>query len=191
MQFTPKHIPTRSTEIDPSKIETLVSGFQQHPLPPPPKTPNPPSTRPRNTIFQDSAITTPPSTRVELDRLQAAAEITPLETLVSKAHKSVDTSNWQKVYEEKKMSIIVNRITELKELNLWSLRQPAKQKVPGRLNSHWDYMLKEMEWMATDFYEERKFKMAGAMVLSKVIREYFKSDNREALLHQVCTPFPF
>ena len=50
---------------------------------------------------------------------------------------------------------------------------------------HWDYMLKEMEWMATDFYEERKFKMAGAFLLSRAVREYFDSDVKESLLHKV------
>ena len=124
---------------------------------------------------------------MELDKLQAAAEIFPLDLLLSKAHKSIQSSDWSKAYEEKKMTTIVNRITELKELNLWSLRQPVKQKVPGRLNSHWDYMLKEMGWMATDFYEERKFKMKGAHLLARAVREYHESDNRESLLHQVST----
>ena len=50
---------------------------------------------------------------------------------------------------------------------------------------HWDYMLKEMEWMAIDFYEERKFKIAGALLLSRAVQEYFYSDNKESLLHKV------
>jgi hypothetical protein len=87
--------------------------------------------------------------------------------------------------DEKRTVAIVNRIVELKEQNLWSLRQPAKQKAPPRSMVHWDYMLKEMEWMATDFYEERKFKMAGAVLLSRAVREYFKSRDKESLLHKV------
>ena len=151
----------------------------------PPKTSNPPTTRTRGTIFQDTSLTTPPSTRVELDRLQAASEIFPLEHLVSKAHKSVRTTDWTKAIEEKRTIAIVNRIVELKEQNLWSLRQPAKQKAPPRSMVHWDYMLKEMEWMATDFYEERKFKMAGAFLLSRAVQKYFESDDKESLRHKV------
>ena len=60
-----------------------------------------------------------------------------------------------------------------------------KQKAPGRINTHWDYLLREMEWMSTDFYEERKFKMAGAFLLSKAIREYHAATDRESLLHKV------
>ena len=86
--------------------------------------------------------------------------------------------------DEKRTIAIVNRIVELKEQNLWSLRQPVKQKAPPRLMAHWDYMLKEMEWMATDFYEERKFKMAGAFLLSRAVQEYFETDHKESLLHQ-------
>ena len=122
---------------------------------------------------------------MELDRLQAAAEIFPLDHLVSKAHKSVQTSDWLKAFDERKMLAISNRITELKEQNLWSFRQPAKQKAPSRLNAHWDYMLKEMEWMATDFYEERKFKITGAFVISRAVRKYFDSGKSKSLLHQV------
>lgn len=128
----------------------------------------------------------PPSNRVELDRLQAAAEIFPLDHFVSKAHKSVRTSDWTKAIDEKKTIAICSRISELKDQGLWSLRQPVKQKMPSRPNTHWDYLLKEMEWMSTDFYEERKFKMAGASLISKAVQEYHESMDRESLIHKVC-----
>jgi hypothetical protein len=165
----------------------LVAGFQETPSVQ--KTLNPPPARTRGTIFQDSTLAIPPSGKVELDKLQAAAEISPLDHLVSKAHKSVRTSDWTKAYEERKTIAICNRISELKEQGLWSLRQPAKQKAPPRPNTHWDYMLKEMEWMSTDFYEERKFKMAGAFLLAKAVQEYHESDDRESLLHKVLLAF--
>jgi chromatin modification-related protein VID21 len=79
-----------------------------------------------------------------LDRLQAAAEISPLEHIVQRAHKTVTTSDWTKALREKESVAVCNRISELKEQNLWSLRQPAKQKAPTRPNAHWDYLLKEM-----------------------------------------------
>jgi len=40
--------------------------------------------------------------------------------------------------------------------------------------------------MSTDFYEERKFKMAGAFLLAKAVREYHESTDRESVLHKVC-----
>ena len=187
LKFAPKHTPTRSNDFhrDSAAIEALVAGY------PDPsslqKTPNPPSGRTRGALFQDFSTTTPPSNRVELDRLQAAAEIFPLDHFVSKAQKSVRTSDWTKAVEEKKTIAICNRISELKDQGLWSLRQPVKQKVPSRPNTHWDYLLKEMEWMSTDFYEERKFKMAGAFLISKAVQEYHESMNRESLIHKVCS----
>ena len=127
----------------------------------------------------------PSSSEVDLDRLQAAAEIVSLDTLVTKAHKSVRTQDYAKAINEKEIIAVVNRISELKEQGLWSLRQPSKQKPPPRRNAHWDYLLKEMEWMSTDFYEERKFKMAGAFLLARAAREYHESSDREKLLHKV------
>lgn len=167
-------------------FDSLAAGFQETPSIQ--KTPVPPTGRStRGTVFQDSTLVTPPPTRVELDRLQAAAEIFPLEHLVSKAHKSVETSDWTKALEEKQTIAICNRITELKDQHLWSLRQPAKQKPPSRLNSHWDYLLKEMEWMSTDFYEDRKLKMSGAFFLARAVQEYHRSSDRKSLLHKVFT----
>jgi chromatin modification-related protein VID21 len=184
-QFTPKHTPTRPVETyrDPLTFDSLAAGFQETPSIQ--KTPFPPTGRTRGTVFQDSTSTTLPSSRVELDRLQAAAEIFPLDHLVSKAHKSVRTSDWGKALEERQTIAICNRIAELKDQHLWSLRQPAKQKAPSRPNSHWDYLLKEMEWMSTDFYEERKFKISGAFLLARAVQEYHKSSDRKGLLHKV------
>jgi chromatin modification-related protein VID21 len=126
------------------------------------------------------------SNKVDLDRLQAAVEIFPLEHVVTKmAHKSITTSDWASAINEKKTAAICARISELKERNIWSLRQPVKQKTPSRLNTHWDYMLKEMEWMSTDFYEERKFKMAGAFLLAKACQMYHESADNKSLRHKV------
>jgi chromatin modification-related protein VID21 len=137
-------------------------------------------------MFQDLSTQGPASGKVDLDRLQAAAEIFPLEHVVSKmAHKSVRTTDWTSAIDEKKTIAVCARIAELKEQGLWSFRQPLKQKPPPRVISHWDYMLKEMEWMSTDFYEERKFKMVGAYKLSKAVKQYFDSSDRASLLHKV------
>jgi len=166
----------------PSNIDAFAAGFQETSLSQ--KQPSAP-TRPRGTVFQETTPSIPSASKVELDRLQAAAEIVSLNMLVTKAHKSVRTQDYAKAINEKEIIAIVNRITQLKEQGLWSLRQPAKQKTPPRRNVHWDYLLKEMEWMSTDFYEERKFKMAGAFLLAKAVREYHESSDREKLLHKV------
>jgi len=151
----------------------------------PPKTPQPQPTRPRTQVFQDPMLTTPPSTRVDLDRIQATAEVWPLDVITRSAHKSLRTTDHMKNVNEKRNVAIIARINELKEAGLWSLRQPMKQKSPLRGYTHWDYMLKEMEWLSTDFYEERKFKVAGAYLLSRAVMEYFQAENKEDLRHKV------
>ena len=50
---------------------------------------------------------------------------------------------------------------------------PPPPNLPLRLRTHWDCVLDEMKWLATDYHEERKWKMAvSKTVLSSAIREY-------------------
>lgn len=45
---------------------------------------------------------------------------------------------------------------------MWSLRRLPKLQEAPRPKSHWDYLLEEMQWMATDFAQERRWKLAAA-----------------------------
>ena len=38
-------------------------------------------------------------------------------------------------------------------------------KLPQRRRTHWDYLLQEMQWTATDFIEERKWKVASSKLV--------------------------
>jgi hypothetical protein len=55
---------------------------------------------------------------------------------------------------------------------------------PPRGKAHWDYVLEEMAWMAHDFAEERRFKMALARRVSKEVLRYHQArrtrEEREA-----------
>lgn len=57
---------------------------------------------------------------------------------------------------------IHQRIADLRKEGLWSLRRLPKLQEAPRPKSHWDYLLEEMQWMATDFAQERRWKMAAA-----------------------------
>lgn len=46
--------------------------------------------------------------------------------------------------------------------------------LPTRQKSHWDYVMEEMRWLATDFVEERKWKVAGCKAISSAVRKYHK-----------------
>merc|ERR1719252_198060 len=41
-----------------------------------------------------------------------------------------------------------------------------KLQVPQRNQTHWDYVMKEMEWMAYDFAQERRFKLQTARAVA-------------------------
>jgi hypothetical protein len=41
--------------------------------------------------------------------------------------------------------------------------------LPKRRKSHWDYVMEEMRWLATDFVEERKWKQSTARLLASVV----------------------
>jgi len=49
-----------------------------------------------------------------------------------------------------------------KERSALSLRRFNRWVDPPRNKTHWDYVIEEMTWMANDFKEERKWKMALA-----------------------------
>ncbi|XP_069476164.1 E1A-binding protein p400 isoform X2 [Ambystoma mexicanum] len=57
------------------------------------------------------------------------------------------------------------RIAELRKEGVWSMKKLPKLQEPPRPKSHWDYVLEEMEWMAADFAQERRWKMAAAKKL--------------------------
>ncbi|XP_074155978.1 E1A-binding protein p400-like [Sminthopsis crassicaudata] len=64
------------------------------------------------------------------------------------------------------------RIAELRKEGLWSLRRLPKLQEAPRPKSHWDYLLEEMQWMATDFAQERRWKMAAAKKMVRTVARY-------------------
>lgn len=50
-----------------------------------------------------------------------------------------------------------------------SMEIPPKVELPKRRKTHWDRLLQEMSWLATDFIEERKWKMSSARAVSHSI----------------------
>ncbi|KAL3090210.1 hypothetical protein niasHS_006662 [Heterodera schachtii] len=58
------------------------------------------------------------------------------------------------------------RIRELREAGLWSATRLPKCEDPPRRKLHWDYLLEEVRWIATDFTNERKAKKEWARKLA-------------------------
>ena len=67
----------------------------------------------------------------------------------------------------------MQRIAELRKEGLWSARRLPKVQEPPRHKTHWEYLLEEAQWLATDFIQERRWKKAAArkvkLIISKII----------------------
>jgi len=73
----------------------------------------------------------------------------------------------------------LKRINDLEKEGLWTYSSKRLNKVaePPRTKVHWDYLLSEMSWLANDFREERKWKMALAKKVSKQVQKYHEAHN--------------
>ncbi|XP_069788608.1 E1A-binding protein p400 isoform X3 [Narcine bancroftii] len=82
-----------------------------------------------------------------------------------------NTTNAQdKVVEQvKQENQIHQRISELRKEGLWSMRRLPRLQEAARPKSHWDYLLEEMQWMAADFAQERRWKMGIAKKLARTV----------------------
>ena len=62
---------------------------------------------------------------------------------------------------------ILQRVAELRKQGLWSASRLPKVHEPPRKKAHWDYLLEEMQWLATDFAQERRWKRNMARKVNK------------------------
>uniref|UniRef100_A0A8C3XS02 E1A-binding protein p400 n=1 Tax=Chelydra serpentina TaxID=8475 RepID=A0A8C3XS02_CHESE len=82
-------------------------------------------------------------------------------------------SSQDKLAEQVKLeNQIHQRIAELRKEGLWSLRRLPKLQEAPRPKSQWDYLLEEMQWMATDFAQERRWKMVTAKKMVRTVARY-------------------
>lgn len=75
-------------------------------------------------------------------------------------------------------SQVHQRISELRKEGQWSASRLPKLVEASRPKSHWDYLLEEMQWMAADFAQERRWKEAAAKKVCHT--EYFITTGRVA-----------
>lgn len=67
-------------------------------------------------------------------------------------------------------SQVHQRISELRKEGQWAASRLPKLVEASRPKSQWDYLLEEMQWMAADFAQERRWKEAAA---KKVYQSFF------------------
>ncbi|KAM6156071.1 E1A-binding protein p400 [Rhynchocyon petersi] len=67
---------------------------------------------------------------------------------------------------------VQQRVSELRKEGLWSPRRLPKLQEAPRPRAHWDSLLEEMQWMATDFAQERRWKVAAAKKLVRTVARH-------------------
>ena len=116
-------------------------------------------------------------------QVAAMAGSTPRGTPTSPANRSLQVStpsprpttrahaSFSSVYESSHEDIVMRArheaevmraIADLRKEGLWSTSRLPKVQEPPRRKNHWDYLLEEMQWLATDFVNERRWKMTAA-----------------------------
>lgn len=121
-----------------------------------------------------SNIPEPATETKSLAELYYTTQTLPLSKLIPSAHKTLTTDSYHLALLEGKLAVAHARIEELKRAGKWGPRQPKRFQDPVRRKTHWDHVLDEMEWMSTDFREERKFKQAMACEMAFAVLEYHK-----------------
>merc|ERR1712100_707538 len=76
------------------------------------------------------------------------------------------------VTQGKQESDVLSRIANLRKEGMWSASRLPKVHEPPRRKCHQDYLLEEMEWLATDFFQERKWKRRMAKKLCRAVVKY-------------------
>ena len=64
---------------------------------------------------------------------------------------------------------VMKAISELRKEGLWSASRLPKVQEAVRIKSHWDYLLEEMQWLAADFANERRWKLNAAKKVSIIV----------------------
>ena len=77
----------------------------------------------------------------------------------------------------KNPSPIIPSAIEWKKTNSFpkKLYRLEQKPLPCRRKTHWDYVLEEMRWLATDFIEERKWKAASGRSVASAVQSHFRA----------------
>ena len=94
------------------------------------------------------SVIVPPTSRI-------TTRIRSFTTVYDKSHEDI-------VLRARHEAEVMKAISELRREGLWSASRLPKVMEPVRRKTHWDYLLEEMQWLATDFTNERRWKKGAA-----------------------------
>ncbi|XP_063752794.1 E1A-binding protein p400 isoform X2 [Eleginops maclovinus] len=84
----------------------------------------------------------------------------------------------KQVEQAKLESQVHQRISDLRKEGQWSASRLPRLVEASRPKSHWDYLLEEMQWMAADFAQERRWKEAAAKKLVRTCARHHQEQKK-------------
>lgn len=119
-----------------------------------------------------------------LAELYYLTQTLPLTKLLPSSHKVLMTDNFELALLEGKIAVLYLRIEELKRQGKWSLRQPQRHYDPftyvkknKKKEFHWDWVVREGEWMAEDFKQGVRWKKACCVEIARAIKAYHRGED--------------
>lgn len=97
-----------------------------------------------------------------------------VDTIVTPTAISAENQQKQIVERAKHEAAVTARISELRKQGLWSAKRLPKLQEPPRPKTHWDYLLEEMRWLASDFDQERKWKRKAAKKCALMVYKHLQ-----------------
>jgi hypothetical protein len=115
---------------------------------------------PLSTVSRSLRAVTP-SSPVKTPQIPASSP-RPVTHLHSSFSSFYETSHEDIVMRARHEAEVMRAISDLRKEGLWSSSRLPKVHEPSRKKTHWDYMLEEMQWLAADFANERRWKVNAA-----------------------------
>ncbi|XP_060850449.1 helicase domino isoform X3 [Rhopalosiphum padi] len=137
-------------------------------------------------LWLDKQASEPQETHVPISDTKSNKLISPnspAEELPNSSHTPRQSNENQpdQVFERVKWEAqIIQKINQLQRDGLWSEKRLPKIYEPPRNKAHHDYLLEEMQWLATDFAQERKWKKKAAKQCAKMVMKHFHEKKIEA-----------
>ena len=115
---------------------------------------------PLSTVSRSLRAVTP-SSPIKTPQIPASSP-RPVTRLHSSFSSFYETSHEDIVMRARHEAEVMRAIGDLRKEGLWSSSRLPKVHEPSRKKTHWDYMLEEMQWLAADFANERRWKVNAA-----------------------------
>lgn len=132
-------------------------------------------------MLMNESMPTTISPAIPLSKLFYYSRSLQLVKLLVNSNKVLTTNLFESSFLEGKISVVHSRIDELQKQHKWCLKQPKRYIDPFIVNenkqinkSHWDNLLLESSWMAQDFKEGRKYKIATCLMIANAVMDYFR-----------------